>query len=87
MASTSSHLDRPDAGSRLLRILGAEQADALLARSEMATLFPIAHDASQVRAPSSGLRTSCEIYSLTENDSRLRVFKYLSRFKTNIIAF
>jgi hypothetical protein len=33
MASTSSYLGRPDACSHLLRILGAEQADALLARS------------------------------------------------------
>jgi hypothetical protein len=33
MASTSSHLGRPDACSRLLRILGPEQADALLARA------------------------------------------------------
>jgi hypothetical protein len=33
MASTSSYLSRPDACSRLLRILGPEQADALLAHS------------------------------------------------------
>ena len=33
MASTSSHLGRPDTCSRLLRILGPEQADALLARA------------------------------------------------------
>jgi hypothetical protein len=53
MRSTSSHLGRPDTCSRLLRILGPEQADALLARAEMATLLPNAHDASQVRPPSS----------------------------------
>ena len=34
MASTSSPPGRPDARSRLLRILGAEQADALLARAQ-----------------------------------------------------
>src|SRR5258708_606339 len=34
MASTSSHLGRPHARSRLLRILGADQADALLARAQ-----------------------------------------------------
>jgi hypothetical protein len=34
MASTSSHLGRPDACSRLLRILSSEQADALLARAQ-----------------------------------------------------
>jgi hypothetical protein len=34
MASTSSHLGRPDACSRLLRILRPEQADALLARAQ-----------------------------------------------------
>jgi hypothetical protein len=34
MASTSSHLGRPDACSCLLRILGPEQADALLARAQ-----------------------------------------------------
>lgn len=33
MGSTSSHLGRPDACSRLLRILSPEQADALLARA------------------------------------------------------
>jgi len=33
MASTSSHLGRPDTYSRLLRILGAEQADVLVARA------------------------------------------------------
>jgi hypothetical protein len=33
IASTSSYLGRPDACSRLLRILGPEQADLLLARS------------------------------------------------------
>ena len=34
MVSASSHLGRPDACSRLLRILSSEQADALLARSQ-----------------------------------------------------
>jgi hypothetical protein len=34
MASTSGHLGHPDACSRLLRILGPEQADSLLARAQ-----------------------------------------------------
>ena len=34
MASTSSHVGRPDACSRLLCILGPEQADAMFARAQ-----------------------------------------------------
>jgi hypothetical protein len=78
MAGTSSH---PDACVRLLSILGPEQADATLRScSEMATLFPSCREASQVRfsfvpldsaarTSMSCLLNSCEIYSLTENDS------------------
>jgi hypothetical protein len=40
MSSTSSHLGRPDACSRLLRILGPDQADALLAHFEEALVSP-----------------------------------------------
>ena len=70
MASTSSHLQPPRPPRRLLPPAAHPRSRTsrcpARSRLEMATLFPNAHDASQVRAPSSPLRsaahTSMSVY-------------------------